>query len=64
MCLNVSSRSKPLKNKQYGRSFGSLDAKDFQIFLHARHRAANTKLGLCYTNEIIFEMRGWVFSIF
>ena len=26
--------------------------KDFQIFLHARHRETNTKLGLCSSNGI------------
>ena len=46
LCRHIrrySSGSKPLKKKQ-GWPFGSPDTKNFQIFLHARHRATN--LGL------------------
>ena len=37
-----------------GKPFGSPDTKKSQILLHARHRQINTKLGLRFSNAIIY----------
>ena len=51
MCSKVCGGSEPLK-KAIGWPLGSSDTKNFHIFLHTRHRATNTKLGLHFSNAM------------
>ena len=58
MHLKVSGRSEP-PEKAIGVAKRQSGHQKSQIFLHARHRATNTKLGLRSSNATTFPHSNW-----